>query len=197
MAVYCSRRPLTIKRGLFAMNEIWKDVVGYEGRYQVSNYGNVRNNKGLVLKPQTRQHGYLSVWLYGGEHLSGRTGKAFSIHRIVAEAFIPNPMGCEEVNHIDECKTNNRADNLEWCTHKENSNRGTRGARIGESNRTSSRRKRRAIAQYTLSGELVQIYPSVNALRRAGYNASNAWNCANKNPNYGHSQGYVWKFLDS
>lgn len=178
------------------MEEIWKDVVGYEGLYQVSNLGNIRNQKGNILKAQKRKHGYLCVWLYGRERSAKRAGKQFSIHRIVAEAFVQNPNGCAEVNHIDECKQNNRADNLEWCTHQENSTHGTRPNRIGEKHRNNPNKKRRPIAQYTKSGELVRIYPSITSLRQTKFNAGNAYKCATGDKSYSHSQGYIWRFVE-
>ena len=151
---------LSKKERYLAMEEIWKDVVGFEGLYEVSNYGRIRSlphetvihrknatpyvlkKGGVIVNPQPRRHGYLSVWLYGNGGNNGRTGKQYSVHRIVAEAFIPNPNQREEVNHINEDKADNRACNLEWCTHKENSNHGTRGQRIGAWHRENNRRRR-------------------------------------------------------
>ena len=144
------------------MEEIWMPVVGFESRYEVSNLGRIRSlphksvvcrekgrpyvleKRGVYITPQPRKHGYMAVWLYGNGGNKGRAGKQYSVHRIVAEAFIPNPNNCDEVNHINEDKKDNRACNLEWCTHKENSNYGTRGARIGAKNRENNERRRAA-----------------------------------------------------
>lgn len=144
----------------FAMEEMWKPVVGFESRYEVSNMGRVRSlphetlierkkgkpyllkKRGAYIEPQPRNHGYMSVWLYGNGGNNGRAGKQYSVHRIVAEAFIPNPFGYEEVNHINENKEDNRACNLEWCSHVQNSNHGTRGERIGAWHRENNRRRR-------------------------------------------------------
>ena len=103
------------------MEEIWKDIEGYEGLYEVSSYGRVRNLvSGKFIKPSQKNDGYCRVCLYknGG-------GKCINIHRLVAQAFIPNPDNLPEINHLDEDKTNNRVDNLEFCNHKYNCNYGT------------------------------------------------------------------------
>ena len=174
------------------MEEIWKDVVGYEGLYQVSNLGNVKSKRGL-LKPQPRQHGYLAVWLYGKGGHAKRNARQISVHRLVAEAFIPNPNNYSEVNHLDECKTNNCVDNLEWCSHVQNSNHGTRPQRIGEKHRNG--KKSKPIAQYSKSGELIRIFPSLQEASRNGFNASNICNCAKGNPSYSNAYGYIWRYV--
>ena len=110
------------------MKEIWKDIKGYEGLYQVSNLGRVKRvTTGRVLKQFPNKQGYLLVSLC-------KTGKqkSFAIHRLVAQAFILKPENKPEVNHIDEDKTNNMVSNLEWCTRVENNNYGTRTERISK-----------------------------------------------------------------
>lgn len=95
--------------------EIWREIKGYEGCYSISNLGNVKNIiTGKILNPALKRNGYLSVDLRYGR------SKTVSIHRLVAEAFIPNPLGLPYVNHKDEFKTNNKVENLEWCTAKYN-----------------------------------------------------------------------------
>ena len=187
MAGYAPATLSKIFREESVVNEVWKDIENYGGKYQVSTFGNVRGLRGL-LKPQKRNHGYLAVWLYNGN------GKAnqISVHRLVAKAFIPNPEGLPEVNHIDEDKQNNSAGNLAWCSHKSNSSYGTRGAKISKSN-TNGKRSR-AICQYTLDGELVAVFPSLQEAHRHGYAASNICRCANGHPKYSHAYGYVWRY---
>ena len=102
--------------------EEWKNVIGYEGLYEVSNKGNVRNvRRNTLLKLSKTNDGYIQVHLYKN---GIRTG--FKVHRLVAQAFIPNPDNLPEVNHKDEDKTNNNVTNLEWCTAKYNVNYGHR-----------------------------------------------------------------------
>ena len=110
--------------------EIWRPIEGYEGLYEVSSYGRVRSldrydnmnhfRKGKVLSPIKEPTGYLRCNLYLNKNV-----KTVLIHRLVAQAFIPNPDNLPQVNHRDEVKTNNRVDNLEWCDSKYNNNYGT------------------------------------------------------------------------
>ena len=106
--------------------EVWVPVRGYETRYEVSNMGRVRNHDGHILKPIERR-GYLCL-----NFCVNGVRKDVKIHRLVAEAFIPNPEELPFINHMDEDKHNNCADNLEWCTTQYNNNYGTRNARARE-----------------------------------------------------------------
>ena len=118
-------------------SETWKDVVGYEGLYEVSDKGKVhsvarkdsigRKCGGRMLTPRYDKDGYLRVTL----HKNGKHKTRF-IHRLVAGAFVPNPNGYSEINHRDENKVNNYANNLEWCTREYNNNYGTRSERSGQ-----------------------------------------------------------------
>lgn len=96
---------------------IWKDIRGYEGRYQVSTDGCVRNSKGKILKPNNKSPRYDTVRLYNGSRTEYEDRL---IHRLVAETFIDIPSDCCEVNHIDGDRYNNDVSNLEWVPHKEN-----------------------------------------------------------------------------
>lgn len=98
------------------MNEIWKDIEGYEGLYQVSNFGRIKSFKSFkskILKPSLQSAKYLQITLCKNEK------KSVLMHRLVAKAFIVNPNNLPWVNHIDGNKLNNNVDNLEWNTEKE------------------------------------------------------------------------------
>ena len=104
------------------MEEIWKPIKGYESLYEVSNLGNVKSlnwGRESLLKPYPRK-GYYCVCL-----CKNNICRKFSIHRLVAQAFIPNPNNLPLINHKDEDTTNNRVENLEWCTNKYNLNYGS------------------------------------------------------------------------
>ena len=115
------------------MKEEWRDIKGYEGKYQVSSYGRIkslnynRTKKEKILNPCLTKKGYLIVDLYK----NGRR-KPCTVHKLVALHFIPNYDNLPQVNHKDENKSNNRVDNLEWCTSIYNNNYGTRNKRMSE-----------------------------------------------------------------
>ena len=115
------------------MTEIYKDIKDLEGKYQVSNFGQIlslnyrKTGKAELLKPGKTKDGYPIVILYK----DGKK-KTFTIHRLVAETFLPNPNNLLEVNHKDEDKTNNSVDNLEWCTREYNINYGTHNERMSK-----------------------------------------------------------------
>ena len=119
------------------MEEIWKDIEGYEGLYQVSNLGRVKSfprkgthtTKERILKLTKSNKNYVIVILK-----NNYIQKAKSVHRLVAEAFIPNPNNLPQVNHKDENKLNNKVDNLEWCDNIYNCNYGTRNKRLSIAN---------------------------------------------------------------
>ena len=122
--------------------EIWKDIEGYEGLYQISNKGRVKslgnnkNRKEKILSCKPNNKGYLRVNLYK----NGKK-KHFSVHRLVAIAFIPNPNNLLEVNHKDENKENNHVKNLEWCTSEYNNNYGTHNERSSISRKGKKHKK--------------------------------------------------------
>ena len=110
------------------MKELWKDIKGYEGLYMISSYGRVYSfySKDFLTLTENK-YGYLQVSLY-----KNSKKKSFKVHRLVSEAFIPNPDCLSCINHRDEDKTNNKIDNLEWCTYKYNNNYGTKNTRANK-----------------------------------------------------------------
>ena len=152
-------------------SEVWKDVVGYEGIYKVSNKGNVRSVEwigargrkcgGRTLKPSYDKDGYFKVVLCKNGMMYHKR-----LHRLVAEAFIPNPNGLPQVNHIDEVKDNNNVENLEWCTSECNNNHGTRNERRVK----AQSKKVKAINIKT--GEVITFSSTAEAGRK-GYSQGN------------------------
>lgn len=170
--------------------EIWKDILGCEGLYQVSNFGRVKSfkfGKERILKPGTNKYGYLIVILCK----NGKV-KHFYVHRLVAEAFIPNPHNYPCVNHKDECKTNNNVNNLEWCTYTYNNNYGTKIERISKNRDTSKYFK--PILQYTLDGVFVREWKSIAEAGRNGFNQGHITDCC-RGVRKTH-KGFIFKYKE-
>ena len=185
------------------MNEIWKDIEGYEGLYQVSNLGRVRSlnritngkfgnrslclRKGRILKPR-------KISLYTGVYLS-KNGhvKNYTIHRLVAQAFIPNPQNKLEVNHIDGNKLNNKVDNLEWATRSENEQHayrtGLNKIRNGKDNKISKR-----ILQIDINtNKIINVFYGTGDIKRKyGYSSSPIIRCCNKQRKTAYK--FIWKY---
>ena len=173
--------------------EVWKDIEGYEGLYEVSSHGRVRSLdrvqvgrghtkprlfKGIILSTFLTEAGYLAIGF-----MVHRKHKYMLVHRLVAEAFIPNPDNLPQINHKDEDKTNNHVENLEWCTNQYNMVYGTRLERMIKS-------KLRPIEQLTLEGEHVAFYDSIE---KCGFNYSTVYRAARHGT---QSHGYRWRFVD-
>ena len=116
--------------------EVWKEIEGYEGRYEVSNLGRIKSyaqdrNNGKIKIGNPTFKGYRSIALFD------RNGckTYYPVHRLVATAFLENPNNLPQVNHKDENKANNCVDNLEWCTNDYNAHYGTKIERVSEANK--------------------------------------------------------------
>lgn len=173
--------------------ERWKDVVGFEGLYMVSDEGRVWSNlTDRILKPSCCKNGYPRLILRRGGKSHGRC-----VHRLVAEAFIPNANNLPEINHKDENKSNNYASNLEWCTQKYNSNYGTKIARCAQNTdyEEVAKKNRKPVAQCTVSGEVINIWPSLKQCAKdLGFdNSAIARCCRGKS---GTSYGFKWRYID-
>lgn len=138
------------------MDEVWKDIKGYEGYYQISNFGNIRSldrwikdngtlvfKHGTLLNPVKQSVGYLQIAL----NIKGTVKKKY-IHRLVMEAFNPTDNPELEINHIDENKENNMITNLEWVTHKENINKVSKYIVARENNQKQKLERREAWIKY-------------------------------------------------
>lgn len=170
--------------------EEWRAVKGYEGLYEVSNLGKIRNAKTLhILSIFKNKRGYCRVDLW-----KNNKQKKYAVHRVVAEAFIPNIYNKPQVNHIDENKSNNNADNLEWCTQLENHNCGTVNERISKS-LTNNPKKSKPVAAYDDDMNLIASFPSIyEASRQVGISASTIGDCLHHRRGAIHAGGYRWQF---
>ena len=170
--------------------EEWKPIPGYEGLYDISNYGRVRSFKwssnGKILSTGNNGSGYLFVILCK----DGKAKKNCTVHRLVAEAFIPNPNNLPLVNHMDECKKNNYFGNLEWCTHKYNLSYGTRMERVVE-------KLSIPVVQLDKKGNFISEFESLReASRRTGIASTHICNCCNHKPGYKSAGGFLWIYKD-
>lgn len=140
-------------------NEVWRNVIGYEGIYRVSNLGRIKSvKKDLILSPKHNHDGYLRIQLW-------RNCKAIfvSIHRLVAEAFINNPENKPFVNHINGTKCDNTVENLEWCTQKENIQHAWKE---GLSKRQYNSKLSKSVDQLDLNGNYIKTFPSTMEVER-------------------------------
>ena len=188
------------------MQEIWKSIEGYEGKYEISSLGRVKSlsdNKGrkreLILKPKIGKQGYLYLNLWANSK-----GRAKKIHRLVAEAFLPNPEGKETVNHKNCVKTDNRLENLEWTTWSENTKHASAHGRMrnqyGENNSMYGRHGKdnpcsKEIIQKTLDGAVVAVWEnSVIAADRLCFCRHSLTRCARGERKSAY--GYLWEYKE-
>ena len=172
--------------------EHWKAIAGYEEIYEVSDLGRVRSLKfwkEKILKPQKDKGGYLHVGLSKDGQI-----KHTYVHRLVAEAFIPNPQGLETVNHKDEDKTNNSVANLEWMSNKDNLNYGTRNKRVSEARLNHPAFSKKVQMFDKSTGELLATFPSIHEAERVtGIAQSHISSCClGKLKSAG---GYKWRYI--
>lgn len=173
------------------LKEEWKPIPGYEGLYEISNYGRVKSYQYVktdktnerILIPSKQLTGYVSVSLY-----KDRKMKTVHVHRLVAENFIPNPDNLPVVNHKDEIRSNNYVENLEWCTHAYNLSYGTTRERIAEKNR-------KPILQLDKEGNVIKKWPSISeAAESLGYIASNSHIIDCLKGRHKTAHGYGWRY---
>ena len=179
------------------MVEIWKDIKGYEGLYQVSNWGNVRsldrykktkNNSfsfihGQLLKQYVTNRGYLNVYLY-----SNGKNKFFSIHRLVATHFLKNKENKPQVDHIDYNKFNNHVDNLRWCSASEN----MRNEITYTKNIKEHKKAKKQVNCYSLDGKFLKKFESITSVKKEGHSAGIVSMCCRGLKNKHHNM--LWKY---
>ena len=198
-----------MSRKIKIMTEQWRTVVYdgivYEELYKVSNFGKIlslnynHTGKADLLNPSTDKDGYFQVVL----SKNGET-KTCKVHRLVAQTFIPNPENLPEVNHKDEDKTNNfvflnedgtvnkEKSNLEWKSHKDNINHGTRNERVSKA--LTNGKLSKPVLQLSLDGELIREWESTSECGRNGFNQGHVCSCCNgKLPHY---KGFLWMYAD-
>lgn len=159
--------------------EVWKPIKNYEG-YEVSSYGRVRSSR--IMSQYTGSWGYCVVNIKGDVKL---------VHKLVAEAFVPNPNKGSQVNHINGDKLDNLPSNLEWVTPSQNIQHA-----IDTGLNDYVKNKRKKVAQYSIEGELIAIHESINAavkmLNAEGQHSNLRKACLGKRK---HFKGFVWKFV--
>jgi len=175
------------------MKEIWKDIPNYEGLYQVSNFGNVKSLVGYdhSIKKYVKREKLLTPSI--GEYkkiqlFKNKKRSTYYIHRLVAQSFIDNPNNYKIINHKDENKYNNSVDNLEWCTHKENINYGTK------QERASKIQTKYHVLQYDLNDNLIRKWKNLREITlNTNYNKSYIIVCCQNKRKTAY--GYKWAYL--
>lgn len=164
--------------------EEWRDIEGYEGLYQVSNEGKIKNQYGKIMKHYLagKDKDYHYVKLHKNKII-----KSFLVSRLVATTFIPNPENKPQIDHISGDKNVNTVENLRWVSQIENLANPTTRAKRFNNGKTSHQ-----VYQYTLDGELVKIWPSMHEAERAGFGRKEIKKCC-----LGilkQHKGYKWSF---
>lgn len=178
------------------MNEIWKDIEGYEGLYQVSNLGRVRSlerfnvnsgvyqNRVRVLKQSHNRRGYKTVTL-----IKRKARKTVTVHRLVAKAFLENPKMLPQVNHKDENKENNAVGNLEWCDNRYNYSYGTRVERV-------TKKLQKPILQFDENGNFINEFSGLRDAQRALNLTSSGSISECCNGKRATAFGYIWRYKE-
>jgi len=172
-------------------DEVWKDIRGYEGLYKISNKGRVYSlYKHKIMKWKTNNRGYHTVGLVkNGKY------KYYLVHRLVAEHFVPNPNNYPQVNHKDENKDNNCAENLEWCTNHYNALYGTRIERTSNNRGyrlSREKMKKRVIGRSMSNGEII-ILDAIKDGEKFGFDPTSIVHCC-KGRAKSH-KGFIWEYV--
>lgn len=183
------------------LKEIWKEIPNYEGLYKVSNLGRIKSLKRIIslfgkldrvhaeriLRSSKGTNGYLQVYLcYDGLR------PVFRVHRIVAFAFVENPLNKLYVNHKDGNRQNNHVSNLEWCTKSENALHAYRVLGIVNSQKGKIAHNRKAVMCFDKSGKLINEYACIKEVEKDGFSRSQVSKCC-KGSHKMHSN-HIWRF---
>lgn len=189
------------------MKEEWRTIKGTDNKYSVSNLGNVKRNEHYTIVSPTSQHPNGSKALYREKEVKGyisnegykvvyltinnRNRVIKKVHRLVAEAFLPNQDNLPQVNHKDENRLNNSVQNLEWCSAKYNANHGTRKEKLRKASGIQ-------VAQYDLKGNLIRIWDSISqASKSFGTDTtSGIRRVCKQEPGRNTYKGFIWKYVD-
>ena len=188
------------------MEEIWKNIEGYPN-YQVSNMGRVKRlstgyyrRTEKILRPQLQNNGYLHIKLSQKDKT-----KCILVHRLIAQVFIPNPNNLPQVNHINEDKTDNRVENLEWCDRKYNINYGngiSKRVKTNKENGTykkigeiNSKMRSKSILQFSKDNSFIRKWDSATQVERElGYNSKQICSCLKNRQKT--AKGFKWVYAD-
>lgn len=184
------------------LGEVWKGIEGYEGLYQVSNFGRVKSLERDVYNPRYEIKHLKEKILKAGINIDGHlyvnlykngVKKPYLIHRLVAEAFIPNPHNNPIAHHKDHNPLNNNVDNLVWLTHEEHANEHPeRNEAVGKAARKA---RSKHINQFTLDGLFVRAwYSSMDIQRELGYNQGSIIKCCQGKQHHNSAYGYIWGY---
>lgn len=194
--------------------ELWKHVVGYEGLYEVSNYGNIRSLDRIVVYSDGRTHKYNSCVIkqfknkgYLYVRLSKNNKSSWEkVHRLVAKSFIDNPYNKPCIDHINGDKTDNKVTNLQWVTYEENMNNPITKKKMsfirlnGLSDKIIQSKKDKGIIkkvyQFSLDGKLLNTYESIaDANRATNIFASSICECCRGKRGFSHAGGFIWSYI--
>ena len=184
------------------MEEVWKDIGGYEGLYQVSNLGRIKSLDRRTMKWKIKALGfngknkYLQVSLY-----KNNIEKRYLVHRLVAQAFIPNLYNKETINHKDGNKQNNNVNNLEWATRSENSQHAFRTGLAHnwlEGKRGKDNYQSKIILQIDKNTKKIigKFYGLREASEKTGVHESDICNCCNNKKGHYTAGGYIWRYKE-
>lgn len=155
--------------------EIWKPIIGYEGLYEISNYGRVKSftrKNTIILKAACNSSGYPQVMF----SVKDKGNKTIAVHRLVAQAFCKGYSPDLHVNHIDGDKLNNHYSNLEWCTFTENMRHAyATGLKTGHLHKDNPRS--RSVVQLSKEGDYIKDYEIINDVKESGFNPGNVSQC--------------------